>query len=236
MFLPIDNQNLLNLLEEQEKPHDERGNLSQEELEQIIDTREIDPIGRFPVSIEEYIKNLVIHYKNEIPLYPNIRWENQFAAYFYDVIKQIDNAFLQEWFTFEQNFNNLVTGIIANNYEVEVDKELVGNNEFTEAIKTIKAKDFGLGNDHDFVEKVLNAFDTKNLLEREKQLDQIKWDKLDDLTTFDYFSIEVVMAYMFKTGILERWQKLDKETGKKIFNQLIQDLKNSYEFPEYFVA
>ena len=40
---------------------------------------------------------------------------------------------------------------------------------------------------------------------------------------------------MIKLLIVDRWKKLDKETGEGLFARLLDDLKASYEFPSEFV-
>ncbi|UCH15852.1 MAG: DUF2764 family protein, partial [Bacteroidales bacterium] len=35
--------------------------------------------------------------------------------------------------------------------------------------------------------------------------------------------------------IIERWLKLDRETGEKLFNELLTSLETSYEFSKEFI-
>ncbi len=235
-FMLYDQDNLLNTLEENEKPFDERGIFSKEQIEVLANTKEIEPLDVIPGNFYDYLKNLAIHYNNDIPFKADISWENQFISEFYEFALKSKNQFIRDWFTFEMNLKNTITGIIANSYDLNTGNELIGNNEVTEAIKSVRAKDFGLAREHDFIDKLLNLFENATITEREKGIDQIKWEKLNQMTTFFYFSIENVLAYLMKVRILERWTLLDEEKGRETFEQIIKELKSSYEFPEYFVV
>ncbi|NQU86883.1 MAG: DUF2764 family protein, partial [Mariniphaga sp.] len=70
--------------------------------------------------------------------------------------------------------------------------------------------------------------------EKEKAIDKILWAYLDEQTFFHYFTVEKILSYIIKLSIIERWMKLDAETGKALLNKLIEELKLSYTFPEEF--
>ena len=73
-----------------------------------------------------------------------------------------------------------------------------------------------------------------DISEKEKAFDNIKWKFLDEHTFFNYFTIEKILSFVIKLNIVERWIELDNETGKALFNRLINDIKMSYKFPEEF--
>ncbi len=235
-LIVYDQDNLLNTLKENEKPFDERGILDKEQIEVLANTKEIGSVDVSSGHFYDYLKNLAIHYNNDTPFNAELSWENQFISEYYEFAFKCRNKFIREWFTFEMNFNNVITGIIADLYNLNTEKQLIGTNEVTEAIKSVRAKDFGLAREYDFIDKLLNLFENATITEREKGIDQIKWEKLNQMTTFFYFSIENVLAYLIKVRILERWTLLDEEKGRETFEQIIKELKNSYEFPEYFVV
>ena len=45
-----------------------------------------------------------------------------------------------------------------------------------------------------------------------------------ELSSFDYFDINAVMAYLVKVNLVARWSMLDPERGRAMFEQLIADL------------
>ena len=72
------------------------------------------------------------------------------------------------------------------------------------------------------------------LVEREKKLDTLRWNWMEDATFFDYFTIERIFAFLLKLEMIERWISLDKEIGNELFRKMIQDLKNEVQIPEEF--
>lgn len=71
---------------------------------------------------------------------------------------------------------------------------------------------------------VLTA-DEPNLLEKEHKLDRIRWAEADELSTFDYFNADTLLAYLVKVDIVARWARLDERTGREMLRRLISDLE-----------
>lgn len=64
-----------------------------------------------------------------------------------------------------------------------------------------------------------------NLLDKEHLLDRLRWEKIDELTQFDYFNGRAVMGYLLKVNLLQRWAKLDPERGRALLKQMIEKIK-----------
>jgi hypothetical protein len=62
----------------------------------------------------------------------------------------------------------------------------------------------------------------------------LKWNVLDELTTFDYFNINKILAFLVKAGMVQRWVKLDAKVGQEMFQKLVKDLRETYELPKEF--
>ena len=62
-------------------------------------------------------------------------------------------------------------------------------------------------------------------MDRERKLDLLKWNWIDENTFFNYFSIERVFAYLLQLEMIERWVSLDKVAGEKMFRSLIGGMK-----------
>ena len=96
-----------------------------------------------------------------------------------------------------------------------------------EAIKTSGQRDFGLAGTVDDLETLQRIAEEQDLYEREKKIDLLKWQWLDEQTFFKYFGIERIFAYLIKLEIIERWACLNPEEGEKIFRELIDNLKKN---------
>ena len=80
------------------------------------------------------------------------------------------------------------------------------------------------------VDYVLEGSD---LIAREKGLDDVVWKKADSLSTFHYFDITAVLAYVTKLHIVDRWLALDEEQGRELFRKLVQEVRGTYKGVKY---
>lgn len=225
LFLPADNRNVLNMLLKIIKEFDDSGKYSFDQLEDEI---------KEPENLPEYLKTFIIHYKSNQPLITDMSWEDQLTTLYYDYATQVSNDFLRTWFEFERDIKNILSGLTARRHKIPVENLLIGSNTVTDAIRKSNARDFSLSAEFPFVEKIIQINENADLLMREKAIDQLRWNYIDELNTFNYFSVEVILGFVFKLNMVERWLKLDKKTGEEMFRRLLNDLENSYEFPKEF--
>ena len=229
LFLPYDNANLLRVLREQYDQFDPLGNYTMQEFEQELDEEEAR--GLLP----GYMYDFVAEYREDKDSRSLKQWENYLTRLYQKHILQTPNTFIKDWFTFEMHVTNLLVGINCRNFERDPEDELIGDDFVTEAIKRSSAKDFGLETELEYTGQVLSIAEKQNLLTREKSLDQFKWEQLNEYTLFHYFSVEVVLAYILKIQMIYRWMNLDEKTGREMFEQLINELKESFEFSKEFL-
>ncbi len=235
LFLTYDNHNVLNLLLKNDKPFEKLGNFSKSDIEAAIENPYKNPLS------VTYFNTFIINYKNETKLNPNLSWENQITELYYNHLSKIKNQFFKEWFQLELNITNIITAFNCKKFNIPFDAELIGDNKITEHIKNnkSKSKDFGFDDTFDdisYIQDLLRILDNNNinLSDRKKNIDLLKWKYIDEKTTFKYFSIEIIISYVIKLSITEKWINLDKKSGEEMFNKLIKDLETSFKFPEEF--
>ena len=226
LFFPFDNKNLLNIITKKEEEFDERGNFSRDFLEANI--KELT--GDLP----EYMNRFITSFKDDEPVFPNMSPENQLTALFYEYVLSLDDGFLKEWFRFNRDLNNLLTALVCRRYDIPYEYQIIGWDDISETIRKSHARDFGLIAEIPYMDDLLNIAKEDDIQHREKAVDQLRWNYLDDVTFFEYFTIDKILAFTLKLGMVERWLVLDKEYGSQLFDELLQDLKSSYELPETF--
>jgi hypothetical protein len=75
--------------------------------------------------------------------------------------------------------------------------------------------------------EVAEAYNRPTPLEREKALDRIRWQRLEEIGGLDPFTADAVLAYGIQLTILERWARMDKETGASTVDTLVtRDLED----------
>ena len=87
----------------------------------------------------------------------------------------------------------------------------------------------------DFAEAVaLEAvFSQKDILSRERGIDDLMWEKISSLTLFNYFDINVILAFITKLNIVARWFRLDEQTGREMFKKLVDEVRGTFKGVEY---
>lgn len=226
LFLRFDNQNLLNLLQKKESQWDPMGKFSPEQMEHGMED--------VAVGLPLYMKVFYSAFKEDTPLVSGMSWENQLTQLYYDHVLAHTSDFLKAWLTFEQDIKNMLSAISARRHGFPLDGQLIGKNEVTEAIQRSHARDFGLANEYPYIEKLLKIEEQTDLLERERTIAQIKWDYIDELNTFNYFTIDKILGFLLKLISFERWSNLDPEAGKEIFREKIEALERSFGFSKEF--
>jgi hypothetical protein len=226
LFLKFDNTNLLSLLKKQSFEFDTRGNFSRDLLEEQI--KESD--GTLP----PYMNCFIDSFKADERQNPDMSWENILENYFYQYLAKVDNEFLRDWFTFQVNTKNIISALICRKYDLQMENQLIGHNDINENLMRSNARDFGLAQEFPEIEKILAAFESDTLLQREKALDVLNWQWIDEHVFFHYFSIERLIGFMLQFAMVERWMGLDREEGELMFNKLLERLGRSFELPDEF--
>ena len=121
--------------------------------------------------------------------------------------------------------------LAARKYKTDVARNIVGDTEVTEALRTSGARDFGLTGEVEYFDRFVKISEIDELLEREKRTDMLKWNWIEDETFFNYFSVERIFAFLLKTEMIGRWLSLDKERGGEMFRELIGSLKDDVSIP-----
>ena len=131
---------------------------------------------------------------------------------FYEAVLKDGNRFIREYFAFDLNLRNMKARFLNKAFERPVNQDTINldTGEFEEAAK---------------VDETLAGED---ILAREKGLDAIVWEKISELTTFNYFDLDALLGIIAKMRLIERWRALDEETGAEMFQRLIEETTASF--------
>ena len=231
-YLKFDNRNLLTLLKDKEASVDTSlGNYSADELLSVIASikEETAPDKKFPAYFYEFAE-LYLNTPDEE------RWglEDKLHGFYYNHAMKSGNPFVSAWFELNLDVNNILAAMTARKYKMDVARVPVGENLVAEALRSSNARDFGLADDLEYFEQLVRINDTIDLVEREKKIDLLKWNWMEDNTFFNYFTIEKIFVFLMKLEMIERWVSLDKEKGNELFRHLIDQLKDEVQIPQEF--
>ena len=135
-------------------------------------------------------------------------------AGFYAEALRSRSRFIREYFAYDRRVRNLKAQWLGETLGLDAQKDCIvfegDENEF-----------------FDDEAQILEILRGKDILAREKALDTLMWEKADEITRLDVFSLDLVLAYIAKQMTVERWSKLDPEEGRRFLRKLVQDLRNT---------
>ena len=141
--------------------------------------------------------------------------------------------FIREYFRFDLNFRNAKVEFLNRELGRPAGADIMSGKGGQEDEKLdIDLYRFRGG---EFEEKAdtEKALAHSSLLEREKALDQVVWDKIDSLTTFHSFDLTAVLAFVAKLHIADRWLALDEDRGRELFKQLVGEVRGTFKGVKY---
>jgi len=156
------------------------------------------------------------------------------SACYYAYAMNCGNQFVSSWFEFNLNINNILAALAARKYKMDVSQVVVGKTDVSEMIRTSNARDFGLSEMLEYFEQVLRISEIEELVEREKKIDLLKWNWMEDAVFFNYFTVERIFVFLLKLEMIGRWISMDKEKGSELFRQIIDKLKDEIQIPAEF--
>ena len=230
-YLKFDNDNLLHLLKDKEYVVKKVGMFSADELLTLIDTvKDGDiPDKKYP----SYFCKFISEYLSLSPDDEH-RANHMLASDYYSFAMTSKNRFVSAWFEFNLNINNIQSAIAARKYKLDVSSVIVGNTDVCEMLRVSNARDFGLGETLTYLDNIQRIAEIDDLVEKEKKIDQLKWDWLEVESFFDYFTVERLFVFLLQLEMIERWISLDKDKGNELFRAMIKALKNEVQIPEEF--
>lgn len=248
LLLRYDNELLLHLLrsdevpewmQKEDAPHLTIGEAKLREMIELVEqyVRAVeDPFTVLPPKRPKLSKKLYPEYMTHfVELYLTDHIRGEVRSYFYEdilameyaaYVQQEGNAFMREWFRFEENISALLAAYTAERYKLELGEYLIGERDLLQQLREHNWLDIQVGPYADLVKEVKGIAEEEHLALREQKIDALKWAELDKVTFSDLFSIDAMIAYFLRLQILERWERLDKVRGEETFRQIISGLNN----------
>lgn len=87
----------------------------------------------------------------------------------------------------------------------------------------------GEGLSEEFDAQLNAVFGMGNIIERELALDKLKWDEINRFLTFEYFTLNNILATLVKASILERWSVLDRAAGMELFRKFVDEVRGTFK-------
>jgi hypothetical protein len=167
-------------------------------------------------------------------VYPDLQDIDELVTMFYENLDDFGGEFIRDYFSFELDLQNVTTALSLRAGNNPPGNFIIPVGESAASILKSTSPDFGLSVSLPWLESLLDLFESEKTEEIELEIEQIRWDWLDDRISLYTFSAEVVFAYAVKLQSVMRWMDLDPEKGMQVLQTLLTSIENDIQFPEEF--
>ena len=181
---------------------------------------------------EDYIEEIVSLCSNKdretITFLMDGYCDEKLNAEFYCEALQHKNEFIREFFLFDLNVRNAKVKYLNKALGREADRDVLTFGEDA-APKVLEATE----KEFEEAAALEAVFAQADILSRERGIDDLMWDKISNLTTFNYFDINAILGFITKLNIVARWFRLDEQTGREMFRKLVDEVRGTFKGVEY---
>ena len=155
--------------------------------------------------------------------------KDQIGLDFYKEALEHKLGFIREFFLFDFNVRNQKVRYLNRELGRDPEKDIL-------KLTDPEAEENGLAPEEpEFKEetKLQNILEGKDILARERGIDDLYWDKIDEITLFDYLNFDKILGMIVKMMIIRRWLLLDENTGRAMFKKLVDEVRGTFKGVEY---
>lgn len=138
-------------------------------------------------------------------------------ADFYNKALQCSCRFIREYFSFDLGLRNCKVSYLNDALERPAGTDILILDQDKENPQ------------FEYADEIMSIFGNRDIVKREKALDDKMWEVIDELSAMEVFSLDLILSFVAKIKIIDRWLKLDAETGKAYFRQLVNEIRETYD-------
>ncbi len=146
--------------------------------------------------------------------------EANLNPHFYSAAFRCKNPFIRRYFALDLEIRNRKVDFIK--------KQEMGDAATDDRYKIIPHNYSPAELTPEETEKLNKVFGTENILEKEQLLDKFKWDFISSFNEYGVFNMDVILAFLAKGKLIDRWNKLDKKTGQEMFKRLVDEVRGTF--------
>jgi hypothetical protein len=225
VFLKEDNESLVKFLEKGEVDENPTGNYSQEDFTHQVEL--FSAIIPQENILPDYMVEALKEYHGDKENFDPVECSHMLAEGYYEYIQANGGDFLKAFSLFDHNLENFLTFMESKNHAMDPEQFLTGSSSFTNHLREHVNKTLTKDPDFEYFTEILCHLEIPFIAEKEMQYDQMRWQIIDEMTFFEYFTIDKILGYLLKMLILNRWRKLDHEAGELKLRGII---KKAQEF------
>lgn len=143
--------------------------------------------------------------------------EENLNPHFYRAASNCKNRFIRLYFALDLEIRNRKVDFVAGKLGKEsAPYKMEANSNISPEL------------DDEQLKRLSEIFATKNILEKEQMLDKFKWEYINGLNPYGAFNMDVILAFLAKGKLIDRWNKLDRKTGEEMFRKLVDEVRGTF--------
>lgn len=184
-------------------------------------------------SLDEYLgqmKELLSEKDNAVVSFVESGFDKEkIGLEFYKEALSDGSRFIREFFLFDLNVRNAKVRYLNQALARDPQKDIL-------SLASPEDEEMGLGQEEpEFKEaaQLQAILEGKDILARERGIDDLYWEKIDELTVYNYLDFEKILGMVVKMMIIRRWLILDEEAGREMFKRLVDEVRGTFKGVEY---
>lgn len=159
-------------------------------------------------QLPAYLQQLVVWKENDRGNFPRTRIAHRLQYFYFRQLMNSGNRFLREWGDWEMNLLNFLAARRSELLSEEKKQQLIPGNSYHDLLLEFTTAQKIVHTEFPAVAKLEPLFTNPDFLERELETDRLRWNAVDEINRFEYFSVDVILGYSQKLLLLERWKKI----------------------------
>lgn len=221
VFLKEDNINLLEFMETGEVKDPSPGNYTEEDFREQSEL--LSAILPEDDAFPAYMRDVLKLFRAEEKEFDRVKFSHLLADQYYDHLMEKGSHFLREFSHFEYDLENLRAFMEAEKYKLDKGRFIAGSSQHADHLRASIKGALGKDPEFEFFDEIVDNFTSDSMVEKEMNMDKLKWQVIDDMIFFEEFTIDWVLGYLKKMMIIERWSKLKHEEGEKKLRNIIKE-------------
>lgn len=143
---------------------------------------------------------------------------------YYQYLRQSGNGFIEKWAALELNLRNYLTVKKCEEFSISKQAQVVSSDDFVERLVEFPTNHKEIQVEWPLAAVIDKILENDNLLKREIAIDQLKWNLIDEMNLFCYFSIEIILGYILKLLILNRWKRVYQSEEITSYEEICENI------------
>lgn len=197
-----------------------------------------EPLLRFDLSffqsenenfqnLPSYMQKLVIWKEGQQELPSKMIAAQQLQLLYFEQLQETENRFLQQWADQELNLINFLAAQRCEMNSIDKKEQLIKGNEYTDLLLEYPLSEKIVRTEFSAANQLISIVENANYQEREFAMDRLRWEMIDEINRFEYFTVDRILGYFQKLLLLERWATIfqsDKQVETvDIANNLVKE-------------